>query len=138
MSTVTTSAIGIKMGLTSIIHDTNWTFDRVGSRFVANAECLPERDDGIEQVSSRHGADDAATITIQQSDAPGAFKDFGLAFGGVAQLREPRADRSRFRFVQNSLRGGGAHEFEEPHRLPVLTGVKQACRGNARISLRVK
>src|SRR5437868_3072160 len=67
---------------------------------VAALERLPESDERIDRLHPGHGAGDAAAMAVHEQDAARTFEDARPAASRVAQGREVRPDRRRFRLEE--------------------------------------
>ncbi len=83
----------------------------VGTSLVRRCRAPPERDDAVDQIRARHGADDPAAMAIDQRDPAGPLEDLGPSSGPVAKGAEPRADRSGLGLEEYAV---GAEFLQQP------------------------
>ena len=84
--------------------------DLVGAFILTSLQGTPYLNDAIEQIHARHGAGDATTKAVDEQDASAAFKDFGLAVGGIAQGRQVGSEWGGFGLEEDFV---GAKFFQE-------------------------
>ena len=59
---------------------------------------MPNFNDAIEKIHSRHGAGDASPKAVDEQDAAATLEDFGLTVGGITQGGQVGPKRDGFGF----------------------------------------